>query len=107
MRSLSKIILKMTIPLLKCKDRSDYILIFTPTLDAVPDHNAIIRWIAAFRATGSTLKKNPLDRPKSIRIPENIESLRQSVQRSPRHSALKQAAISQFSGAKCVAAPGS
>lgn len=66
-------------------------------LDSVPGRNTIIRWVAAFRATGSTLKQKPPGRPRSIRTPENLERLRQGVQRSPRRSAMKQAAALQIS----------
>lgn len=66
-------------------------------LDLVPDRNAIIRWVASFRTTGSTLKKKPPGRPRTVRTPENVERIRQVVQRSPRRSVVKQAAALQLS----------
>ncbi|GJQ84952.1 hypothetical protein Trydic_g553 [Trypoxylus dichotomus] len=47
--------------------------------------------------SGSTLKRKSPNRPKIVQTPGNVEKLRQAVQRSPRRSPLKQAAVSQLS----------
>jgi hypothetical protein len=39
----------------------------------IPDRNTIMRWVEAFRATGSVMKRKPPDFPASVRMPENIE----------------------------------
>jgi hypothetical protein len=57
----------------------------------IPDHNTILRWVEAFRATGSVMKRKPPGLPATARIPENVERVRVAVLRSPRHSARRQA----------------
>ncbi|XP_025407883.1 uncharacterized protein LOC112681783 [Sipha flava] len=49
-------------------------------------------WVFNFRATGSALKKKPPGRPLTITTPENVARVRASIQKSPRHSAVKHAA---------------
>ena len=57
----------------------------------VPGRNSILSWVNAFRECGSVAKpRNGLQR--TIRTPENVERVRQSVLRSPRRSARKHAA---------------
>lgn len=58
---------------------------------AVPSRNTILSWIANFRNTASAMKIKPSGRPRSVRTPENIETVRQSVLQSPNRSARRQA----------------
>ena len=44
------------------------------------------------RATGSTLKQKPPGGPWSVRTPENVQTVRSSIEQSPRRSARKHAA---------------
>ncbi|KAG8324338.1 hypothetical protein J6590_094807 [Homalodisca vitripennis] len=39
---------------------------------AVPDRNTVLRWVAAFRSTGSVMKKKPPGLPRLVRTPENV-----------------------------------
>ena len=39
--------------------------------------NTILRWVDSLCTTGSKLKKKPPGRPKTIRMPVNVESVRQ------------------------------
>ena len=50
--------------------------------DAVPDRKSILLWTENFRATGSALKRKPPGRPRSVRTPENVQAVRQSVLKS-------------------------
>jgi hypothetical protein len=54
--------------------------------------HAIKSWIENLEETGSALKKNLTERPRTARTPQNIEAVRVSVVRSPRRSVRKQAA---------------
>lgn len=38
--------------------------------DSVPSRNAFIHWVAAFRATGSTLKQKPSGGPRMLEHPK-------------------------------------
>jgi len=58
----------------------------------VPDRKMILLWVSNMRATGSTLKQKPPSRPRSIRSPENVQTVRASIEQSPRRSARKHAA---------------
>jgi hypothetical protein len=58
---------------------------------SVPDRKTILLWISNLRATGSTLKRKSLGRPRTIRTPENVEAIRASIQQSPKCSARKHA----------------
>jgi len=61
----------------------------------VPGRNSILSWVNSFRECGSVAKpRNGLQR--TIRTPENVERVRQSVVRSPRRSARKHAAVWEF-----------
>jgi hypothetical protein len=57
----------------------------------VPDRKTILLWVSNMRATGSTLKRKPPGRPRSIRPPENVQTVRASIEQSPRCSARKHA----------------
>ena len=58
----------------------------------VPDRKTILLWVSNMRATGSTLKRKPPGRPRSVRTPENVQTVRASIEQSPRRSARKHAA---------------
>ena len=58
----------------------------------VPDRKTIRLWVSNTRVTGSTLKRKPPGRPRSIKSPENIQTVRASIEQSPRRSARKHAA---------------
>jgi hypothetical protein len=49
------------------------------------------------RATGSALKRKPPVRPKNVRTPENIATVRESIERSPTRSARKHASALRIS----------
>ena len=65
--------------------------------DPVPDRKSILLWVKNFRDTGSALKRKPFGRPRSVRTPENIQIVRESVMRSPRRSAHKHSAALSLS----------
>ena len=52
----------------------------------VPSAHAIKTWVRNFEATGSTLKKKG-GSVKTLRTPENIEVVREAIERSPHRSA--------------------
>jgi hypothetical protein len=58
---------------------------------SLPDRKMILLWISNLRGTGSTLKGKSPGRPRTIRTPENVESVRASIQQSPKRSACKHA----------------
>lgn len=58
---------------------------------AVPDRNTVLRWVAAFRSTGSVMKKKPPGLPRSVRTPENVDRVRTAVVTSPRRSTTRHA----------------
>jgi transposase len=58
---------------------------------SVPDWKTILLWISNLRATGSTLKRKSPGRPRTVRMPENVEAVRASIQQSPKRSACKHA----------------
>ena len=60
------------------------------TFDTVPNRKTVIRWVTKFRTEG-TLTKSKRVSPRKVRTPENIEVVKQSVQRSPFRSARKHA----------------
>ena len=64
---------------------------------SVPKRDTILRWVHAFRTTGSVMKKKPSGLPRSVRTPENIERVREAVTTSPQRSARRQAAALQIS----------
>lgn len=57
----------------------------------IPSRNTINLWIENFRSSGSTLKRKPTGRPRSIRTPDNIERVRQAVLTSPHRPARRHA----------------
>jgi len=59
--------------------------------DTVPSRNTILRWIHSLRTTGSIVKKKPPRPNKTVRMPENIERVRQALIRSPGQSAQRHA----------------
>jgi hypothetical protein len=58
---------------------------------SVPDRKTILLWISNLRATGSTLKRKSPGRTRTVRMPENVETVRASIQQSPKRSAHKHA----------------
>ncbi|KAK9885723.1 hypothetical protein WA026_012492 [Henosepilachna vigintioctopunctata] len=67
-----------------------------PSHRLVPGRNSILSWVNSFRECGSVAKpRNGLQR--TIRTPENIARVRQSVVRSPRRLARKHAAAMDIS----------
>lgn len=59
----------------------------------VPERHTIRRWVDQFRATASAVNKTPPGRPRTVRTPENIERVRSAIDRSPRRSATRHAAL--------------
>ena len=59
--------------------------------DTVPSRNTILRWIHSLRTTGSIVKNKPSGPNKTVRMPENIERVRQALIRSPGRSARRHA----------------
>lgn len=57
----------------------------------VPGRNSILSWINSIQECGNVAKPRK-GRQRTIRSPENIERVRQSIERSPRRSASKHAA---------------
>jgi hypothetical protein len=55
---------------------------------AVPSAHVIKTWVQNFKAIGSTLKKKG-GSVKAIRTPENIAVVRETIERSPHHSACR------------------
>jgi hypothetical protein len=45
------------------------------------------------RASGSELPRKPSGRPRNVRIPENVQRVRASIEQSPRRSARNHAAV--------------
>jgi hypothetical protein len=61
-----------------------------PRHGRVPCRNTIKQWVSNFRNTASALKVKPTGRPRSVRTPENVERVRESVLQSPKRSARRQ-----------------
>ncbi|KAF2899282.1 hypothetical protein ILUMI_06893 [Ignelater luminosus] len=59
----------------------------------VSDRITILLWVANFGATGSALKRKHPGRPRNARTPENIYGVGESVLRSPKRSAVKNASV--------------
>jgi [histone H3]-lysine36 N-dimethyltransferase SETMAR len=59
--------------------------------DPVPHHKTILLWVENFRASGSALKNKPPGRPRNVRIPTNVDLVKQAIQQSPQRSARKHA----------------
>jgi hypothetical protein len=62
----------------------------------VPDRNTILRWVSNFRESGAAIKRKPPGRPKSVRIANNVERVKQAIQQSPTRSAHKQSLALQI-----------
>lgn len=62
-----------------------------------PSDVAIRRWVSQWRLNGSVVNKSPPGRPRSVRTPENIARVRESVVRSPKRSAKKHGIALQIS----------
>ena len=60
---------------------------------AIPDCNTILRWVESFCTTGSFMKRTSIGCPRKARTPENIESVRRLVIKSPRRSTRRRASI--------------
>lgn len=58
---------------------------------AIPDRNTILRWVEAFRTTGSVLKRKPPGLPRSVWTPENVDAVRRAVLDNPKLSVRQQA----------------
>lgn len=58
---------------------------------AVPDQNTVLRWVVAFRGTGSMMKKKPPGLPRSVRTLEKVDRVRTAVVASPRRSTRRHA----------------
>src|SRR5215469_3296746 len=54
--------------------------------DSVPSAHAIKTWISNFEETGSAMKKKPPDRERTVRTPQNVQTLHDAVTRSPHRS---------------------
>ena len=65
--------------------------------DPVPNRKTVLLWVKNFRTTGSALKRKPPGRPRSLRTPENIQIVKESVLRSPKRSARKHSAALSLS----------
>lgn len=64
---------------------------------ATPNRKTIHRWVSNFRNTASALKIKPSGRPRTVRTPENVETVCASVLRSPKRSARRQSMALQLS----------
>jgi transposase len=64
---------------------------------SVPDRKTILLWVQRVRATGSALKREPPGRPKNVRTPENIATVRALIELSPTRSARKHASALRIS----------
>lgn len=57
----------------------------------VPSRNTLLRWVEAFRTTGTISKKKPPGPARTARTPENIASVSAAIIRSPHRSARQHA----------------
>lgn len=64
---------------------------------SIPSRNTILRWVDAFRTTGSATKRHSPGRPISVRTPEASELVRESVSASPTRSARRHSAALEIS----------
>jgi hypothetical protein len=65
--------------------------------ESVPDQKTILLWVQRVRVTGSALKRKPPGRPKNVRTPENIATVRASIELSPMLLARKHASALRIS----------
>lgn len=61
-----------------------------PPRGRVPDRKCVLMWVDTFRETGSVSRKRK-GPPRTVRTPENVGRVRESIQQSPRRSARKHA----------------
>ena len=59
--------------------------------DSVPSRDTILRWVNNLRTQGSLLKKTPPGRMREVRTQQNIDRVREAVERSPDRSVRRQA----------------
>ena len=59
--------------------------------DHVPTRKSVMQWVKIFSATGSALKRKPAVKLYSVRMPENIQAVKESVMKSPKRSTLTHA----------------
>ena len=59
--------------------------------DSIPTRSTILLWVANFRATGSTLKRKSIGRPRTARTLANVDAVNASIQQSPKRSLRKHA----------------
>jgi len=64
---------------------------------AVPGRNTVLRWVAAFRSTGSVMKKKLPGLPRSVRTQENVDRVRTAMVASPRRSTRRHAVAMDMS----------
>ena len=65
--------------------------------DSIPSRNTILRWVEAFRETGSVMKRNSPGRPRSVRTSGTAEGVRNAVTSSPTRSARQQSQALEIS----------
>jgi hypothetical protein len=66
-------------------------------LGDIPKDRTILRWVENFIETGSSLKKKPTGKIRSVRTPHNIERIRETATQSPHCLALRHAAALRLS----------
>lgn len=62
-----------------------------PRNESIPSANTIKFWIRQLEETGSTLSGLGHGAPRTVRTPENVQLVRESIEQSPRRSARKHA----------------
>ena len=62
-----------------------------PRAESVPSANTIKLWIRHLEETESTLSRLGHGAPRTVRTPENVQLVRESIEQSPRRSARKHA----------------
>ncbi|KAL4084247.1 hypothetical protein QTP88_028072 [Uroleucon formosanum] len=62
-----------------------------PRTESIPSANTIKFWIRQLEETGSTLSGLGHGAPRTVRTPENVQLVRESIEQSPRRSARKHA----------------
>lgn len=58
----------------------------------IPSRNTILSWVKKFEETGSVLDVKH-GAPRTVRTPENVQTVREAFERSPRRSARKQSRV--------------
>jgi len=61
----------------------------------VPNRRTIKVWMEKFRSSGSVFDKKPGGSKRTVRTPENIDRVRVPMDKNPRRSAFRHAAIVQ------------